>query len=91
MGKVVVSYKIFPTGLEVSLDQLKKAIEKTLPNFASIYGYQTEPVAFGLNALIAHITIPEDQSGMLEQLEQKLQEIKDISQIQTIMVRRISR
>jgi elongation factor 1-beta len=88
MANVVVSYKIFPTDITVDFEQLKKTIERSLPEFASIYGYGEEPIAFGLKALIAHIKIPEDKSGVLEELENKLQEIKDISQIQTIMVRR---
>ncbi|MGQ9565681.1 MAG: elongation factor 1-beta [Candidatus Bathyarchaeales archaeon] len=88
MGKVVISFKIFPTGLEVDLDDLKKEIEGILPSKTSIYGYQTEPVAFGLNALIAHILIPEDESGLLDKIEEELAKIPDVSQIQTVMVRR---
>ncbi len=88
MANVVVSYKIFPTDVTVEFEQLKKAIENSLPEFASIYGYSEEPIAFGLKALIAHIKIPEDKSGVLEELENKLQQIENVSQIQTIMVRR---
>jgi elongation factor 1-beta len=89
MGSVVVSYKVFPTGLEVDFDALKKEIEKALPPQASIYAeFQTEPVAFGLNALITHIKIPEDESGIVDEVETRLQKIPTISQIQTLMVRR---
>ena len=88
MARILVSFKIFPTGLEVDLEKLKKDIEKTLPASTSVYGYQTEPVAFGLNALIAHIFVPEDESGLLDKVEEGLAKIPEISQIQTIMVRR---
>lgn len=89
LASVVVSYKIFPTGLEVDFEELKKQIEEVLPSQAKIYGgYQTEPVAFGLNALIAHIQIPEDESGVLEEVEKSLEGIQTVSQIQTLMVRR---
>lgn len=88
MGRIVISFKIFPTGVEVDLDELKKQIEKILPRSTSSYGYQSEPVAFGLNALIAHIIIPEDETGLLDKIEESLSKIPDISQIQTIMVRR---
>ena len=84
----MISFKIFPTGVEVDLDELKKQIEKILPTSTSSYGYQSEPVAFGLNALIAHIIIPEDETGLLDKIEESLNKIPDISQIQTIMVRR---
>ena len=88
MAKIVVSYKIFPTDAEVDLEKLKETIKENLPSGAEVYGYNIEPIAFGLNALIAHIILPEDQSGLLEQLEKSLEGISEISQIQTLMVRR---
>ncbi|RLI42993.1 elongation factor 1-beta [Candidatus Bathyarchaeota archaeon] len=91
MGSVVVSYKIFPVDITVDFNMLRKKIEDCLPEFASIYGFGEEPIAFGLNALIAHIKIPEDKSGVLDELEKKLQQIKEISQVQPGMVRRTSR
>ena len=91
MGSVIISYKIFPTEITVDFNELRKKIEGCLPDFASVYGFGEEPIAFGLNALIAHIKIPEDKSGVLDELEKKLEGIGEISQVQTIMVRRISR
>ena len=70
---------------------MKKKIEECLPEFTSIYGYGEEPIAFGLNALIAHIKFPEDKTGVLEELEKRLEGISEISQVQTVTVRRTSR
>ncbi|MGB9777998.1 MAG: elongation factor 1-beta [Candidatus Bathyarchaeales archaeon] len=91
MGNVIISYKIFPADIIVDFTDLKKKIEKCLPEFASVYGYGEEPIAFGLKALIAHIKFPEDKSGMLDEFEKKLETVSEISQVQTIMVRRVSR
>jgi translation elongation factor aEF-1 beta len=91
MGSVVVSYKIFPVDIKVDFGELKKKIENCLPEFASIYGFGEEPIAFGLNLLIAHIKIPEDKSGVLDELEKKFGEMSEISQVQPGMVRRTSR
>ena len=91
MGSVIVSYKIFPTDVIADFSNLKKEIEASLPEFASVMGYGEEPIAFGLKALIVHIKFPEDKSGVLEELEKKLEGISDISQIQSVMVRRTSR
>ncbi|UCB59974.1 MAG: elongation factor 1-beta [Candidatus Bathyarchaeota archaeon] len=89
MANVVVTYKIFPTGIEVDFEDLHKQIEKGLPSQARLFGnYQTEPIAFGLNALITHIQIPEDQTGVLEAVEKAIENIPTVSQIQTLMVRR---
>ena len=91
MGSVIIAYKIFPTDITVDFNDLRKKIEDSLPEFASIYGFGEEPIAYGLNALIAHIKISEDKTGVLEELEKKLEGISEISQVQTIMVRRTSR
>ncbi len=91
MGSVVISYKIFPIDIKVDFNELRRKIEDCLPEFASIYGFGEEPIAYGLNALIAHIKIPEDKSGVLDELEKKFEEISEISQVQPVMVRKTSR
>jgi len=91
MGSVVISYKIFPKDITVDFNDLRKKIEESLPEFTSIYGFGEEPIAFGLKALIAHIKFPEDKTGVLEEVEKRLEGISEISQVQTVMVRRTSR
>ena len=87
MAQVIITFKIYPTDI-MNLNELKAKIEKKLPNYASIHRTSEEPIAFGLNALIAHILMPEKQEGALEELEQTLLKIPEISQIETVMVRR---
>jgi len=91
VGSVVISYKIFPIDITVDFNELRKKIEKCLPEFVSVYGFGEEPIAYGLNALIAHIKFPEDKSGVLDEVERRMEAISEISQVQTVMVRRISR
>lgn len=91
MGSVIIAYKIFPTDINIDFENLQKEIEKALPEFASVYGYGEEPIAYGLKALLVQIKFPEDKTGVLEEFEKKLEGISDISQVQTIDVRRISR
>jgi len=87
MAEVIITFKIYPQDI-MDLNELKAKIEKKLPKYASIHRTSEEPIAFGLNALIAHIMMPEQQEGALEELEQALQKIPEISQIETVMVRR---
>jgi translation elongation factor aEF-1 beta len=89
MAKVMISMKIFPTGTDVDFNQLKRKIEKNLPADSSVYKFAEEPIAFGLNALIAHILLPEEKSGGLEEIEKNIQKIEGVSQIQMVMVRRV--
>ena len=89
MAKVLVSLKIFPSDIDVNLEILKEEIKKNLPCYASIYGFEDQPIAFGLVALLAHILIPEDREGGLEEVESSLRENKKISDFQTVTVRRV--
>ncbi|MEM0050854.1 MAG: elongation factor 1-beta, partial [Candidatus Bathyarchaeia archaeon] len=68
MARVVVSLKIFPADIDVNLDALKEKIRSALPSYASIYKFEEEPIAFGLVALIAHVVLPEDLSGGLDEV-----------------------
>jgi len=90
MAKVLVSIKIYPSDVDVSLDSLRKMIVEALPNYASVYGFNEEPIAFGLVALIAHILLPEDRDGAMDEIEFRLKDIEKISQFETQMVRRVS-
>ncbi len=91
LGSVIITYKIFPTDIVDNFDELKKKIESQLPEFSSVEGYGEEPVAFGLKALLVQMKFPEDKTGILDDLEKKLEGVEGVSQIQTIMVRRTSR
>jgi elongation factor 1-beta len=91
MGSVIIFYKIFPTDVVANFDELKKKIEECLPEFASVYGYGEEPIAFGLKVLLVQVKFPEDKTGVLQEFEERLEGIIGVSQIQTVMVRRISR
>ena len=89
MAKVSVSLKIFPSDVDVNRDALKMKIEKSLPEYASVYKFEEEPIAFGLVALIAHILMPEDKAGAIDEVESSLRKIGEISNFQTLMVRRV--
>ncbi|MGD0029557.1 MAG: elongation factor 1-beta [Candidatus Bathyarchaeia archaeon] len=91
MGSVIITYKVFPTDVIVEFDDLKKKIEANLPQYASVEGYGEEPIAYGLKALLMQVKFPEDKTGVLEEFEKKVEGISEISQIQTLMVRRTSR
>jgi elongation factor 1-beta len=91
MGSIKVVYKIFPEDIVASFDGLKKKVESCLPEYSSVEGYDEEPIAFGLKALLVQVTFPEDQTGVVDAFETALEKIEGVSQVQTIMVRRTSR
>ncbi len=89
MAKVVVSLKIFPSETSIDLNLIKTKIEKNLPKYASVHKFAEEPIAFGLVALIAHIVVPEENPGGLNEVEKVLKRIDEISEVETLMVRRV--
>jgi elongation factor 1-beta len=91
MGRIKVVYKVFPEDIVASFDGLKKKVESCLPEDSSVEGYGEEPIAFGLKALLAQVTFPEDKTGIVDEFETKLGKIEGVSQVQTMMVRRTSR
>jgi len=84
-----MSLKIFPSDVNVDLDVLKKKIEDCLPEFASVYKFDEEPIAFGLVAIIAHILVPEDKAGGIDEVETALKKIGEISNFQALTIRRV--
>jgi elongation factor 1-beta len=91
LGSVIVTYKIFPEDIVKDFTPLKAEIQAKLPKFAEIIGYGEDPIAFGLVALLIQLKFPEDQQGIVDELETTLGQIKGISQVQTLQVHRSSR
>lgn len=91
MGSVIVAYKVFPEDIISDFSPLKNEIKKIVPPSSEIMGYGEEPVAFGLVALLVQIKFPEDQTGIVDEVETALGQIKGVSQVQTLQVRRSSR
>ncbi len=89
MAQVLAAIKIFPSDLSVDLNNLRSQIEKALPQGASVHRFQEEPIAFGLVALIAQVLMPEDVGGKMEEVEEALKSLKDVGEIQTLLVTRI--
>lgn len=89
MGKVFVSMKVFPSDITMDLNELKEKIKQSLPKSASMRKIEEEPIAYGLVALILHILIPEEESGVMDSLEDRIKGIDGVSQVETLMVGRI--
>jgi translation elongation factor aEF-1 beta len=88
LAKVLVSMKVFPSDVTVDLKMLKEKIKRELPEGTSVIQFSEEPVAFGLVALIAHVTVPEDKPGVLDEVENKLRRIEEVNNVETFMMRR---
>lgn len=90
MAKVLVSIKIFPSDAGADMNLLKDTVRKKLEGKASIYKYEEEPVAFGLVALVAHVLVPEEAQGRMDEVEEILKETAGVSEVQVMVSRRIA-
>jgi translation elongation factor aEF-1 beta len=90
LTQVLVSIKIFPSDAPADMPSLKDKVRKALDGKATIYKYEEEPVAFGLVALVAHVLVPEDAQGRMDEVEELLKGISGISEVQVVVSRRIA-
>jgi elongation factor 1-beta len=89
MAQVLASIKCFPEDVIIPPSVIQEEIKKSLPNFAQVYRIDEEPIAFGLVALIAHILVPDSGGDELDKVEEALKGVKGISQVETLLVRRV--
>ncbi len=87
MGIAAVKIKVLPTSPEIDLERLKE----TIKNMVEEQGgknctIETEPIAFGLEALIVFFAWPEEKE--LENLEESMGKLEEISSVQVIDMRR---
>ncbi len=88
MAKVLASIKIFPHEANIDLGILRSKIQESLPAGAAVHKFEEEPVAFGLVALIAHVILPEDVEGKMDQVEEAIRGVDLVSEIQILRVGR---
>jgi translation elongation factor aEF-1 beta len=90
LTQVLVSIKIFPSDAPADMTALKDKVRNTLEGKATIYKYEEEPIAFGLVALVAHVLVPEEAQGRMDEVEDLLKGIKGVSEVQVMVSRRIA-
>jgi len=87
MGIALIKLKIMPSSPDVDIEKIsneaKSLAEK---NEAQNLNIKTEPIAFGLNALILSFGWNEDKE--LETFENQLKEIENVSSTEIIDMRR---
>jgi elongation factor 1-beta len=89
LAKVLASIKIFPNDANIDLSGLKTKIQSSLPTGSTVQKFEEEPVAFGLVALVAYVVLPEDAAGHMDQVEEAIRSIDQVSQIEVLRVGRV--
>jgi elongation factor 1-beta len=82
MGKMVIRYKIFPDDISVDLQGLYNEIKQKLEGKAEIGQFKSEPIAFGLNAMILDVRM--DDKANVDAIETVIKEIKNVGELEAI-------
>lgn len=87
MGIAAVKIKVLPTSPEIDLERLKDTIKTMVEEMGGKNcTIETEPIAFGLEALIVFFAWPEEKE--LENLEESMNKLEEVSSVQVIDMRR---
>ncbi len=89
-ARVLVVVKVYPSDVNINLDELAKKIEEALPEGYELARKAIEPIAFGLNALKLYILMPEETEGGTSKLEEILSKVEGISEYEIEAVHRMA-
>jgi elongation factor 1-beta len=82
MGKMVIRYKIFPDDISIDLQDLYNEIKQKLEGKGEIGQFRSEPIAFGLNAMILDIRM--DDKANVDVIESVIKGIKNVGELEAI-------
>ncbi len=86
MGKVLVTLRVMPKGVETDLDKLMEDIKEILSKHAEgEAGFKKVPIAFGLVSLEVNFVMDEKEGGT-EPIEKEISNLEDVSGVDTIGV-----
>jgi translation elongation factor aEF-1 beta len=82
-------FKIMPDSPQADLEKIEKDAKKIVEDFGGINReYAIEPIAFGLKAVIAFFSYPDDKNT--EGLADEFQKIENVSSAELIDMRKIA-
>ncbi|HEY7110313.1 MAG TPA: elongation factor 1-beta [Nitrososphaeraceae archaeon] len=89
MTTLVARIKILPVDVDVNLESLLGKVRSNIPNGMSLKSHGIEPIAFGLNAVIADFTL-NDSEGQMDLLEDSIKRSDGVGQLEVMSVSRQS-
>ena len=83
MGNVMVTFRVMPDSIETDTEKIKAALLGL-----GAKKVETEPLAFGLNAVKAYFVVPDAEGGT-EELEKSVKKIEGVSEAEITEVNRM--
>jgi len=82
LGKMVIRYKVFPIDINVDLQILYNKIKDKISGIVEVGQFKSEPIAFGLNALILDIRI--DDKADVDAMESMIRQVEEVGEFEVI-------
>ncbi|ABP94386.1 MULTISPECIES: elongation factor 1-beta [Metallosphaera] len=89
MTDVMVVLKVFPEGDETDLEKVANELVSKLPEGYKLVRKETEPIAFGLKALVVYVSMPEKTEGGTDTLEELASSIEGVSHAEVVGITRL--
>lgn len=85
---VAIKLRITPDDVDADLDLIKEKLEEITSEYGKVNQSEEKPLAFGLKALEALVLL-DDSTGGMDEIQDKLKEFKDVSQVEVIDMDRL--
>jgi elongation factor 1-beta len=89
MGEIVAVYKVMPENPDTDHDAILEELETLTPDGVTIETTETEPVAFGLEALMVTISMPDSEEISADEMEQSFAKVDGVESVSVDDVGRV--
>ncbi len=89
MARLVARIKILPADSDVDVDTVAQGLKGNVPAGMELRGHAKEPLAFGLNALVADFLL-DDSEGQMDKLEEAIRSVSGVGEIEVMNISRQS-
>ena len=89
MGDLVAVFKIMPDSPETDLDAIESSIRDLVPADVTVEQTETEAVAFGLEALMLTLSMPDSEEISADDMEQDFAKVENVESVECTDVGRL--
>jgi len=85
---VSVKIRVTPADIDTDLNSIGKELSEISKSYGKLHSSEIKPIAFGLNCLEAIILL-DDSKGGIDEIEEKLRELDQVSQVDVLDISRL--